>query len=190
MYNLADAMKTVVITLPTFHEGEAATIAEMLRNGRADLVHLRKPGCSPEEMEQLIRSIPSDLHSRLVLHDHFSLAAHYGLYGVHLNARNPMPPQGWSGSVSRSCHSLDEVRQWKSRCHYVSLSPIYDSISKQGYRAAFTREELLKAAQDGIIDNKVYALGGVTFSRLKEIKALGFGGAMILGDAWRPQSKA
>jgi thiamine-phosphate pyrophosphorylase len=72
----------------------------------------------------------------------------------------------------------------------VSLSPIYDSISKQGYRAAFTREELLKAAQDGIIDNKVYALGGVTFSRLEEVKALGFGGAMILGDAWRPQSKA
>ena len=164
-------------------------IAEMLRSGRADLVHLRKPGCSPEEMEQLIRSIPSDLHSRLVLHDHFPLAAHYGLYGVHLNARNPMPPQGWSGSVSRSCHSLDEVRQWKSRCQYVSLSPIYDSISKQGYRAAFTREELLQAAQDGTIDNKVYALGGVTFSRLEEVKALGFGGAMILGDAWRPQSK-
>ena len=120
MYDLADAMKTVVITLPTFHEGEAATIAEMLRSGRADLVHLRKPGCSPEEMEQLIRSIPSDLHSRLVLHDHFPLAAHYGLYGVHLNARNPMPPQGWSGSVSRSCHSLDEVRHGNpaaTMCH-------------------------------------------------------------------------
>ena len=181
---MADAMKTIVITLPEFHDGEAAEIAEMLRSGKADLIHLRKPESSGEEMERLIISIPANLHSRLVIHDHFPLAAQYGLYGIHLNRRNPVPPEGWSGSISRSCHTLDEVKHWKPRCHYVSLSPIYDSISKQGYRAAFTREELMQAARNGIIDNKVYALGGVTFSRIEEVKTLGFGGAMILGDAW------
>jgi thiamine-phosphate pyrophosphorylase len=29
------------------------------------------------------------------------------------------------------------------------------------------------------------ALGGVTFSKIKEVMNLGFGGAMILGDAWK-----
>lgn len=181
---------TIVITLPTFHVGEATRITDMLSIGRADIVHLRKPGSSPEEMERLICSIPKELHCRLVLHDHFSLAERHGLYGIHLNRRNPAPPEGWSGSVSRSCHTLEEVKQWKPRCNYVSLSPIYDSISKQGYRAAFSREELMQAARNGIIDNKVYALGGVTFSRIEEVKALGFGGAMILGDAWKTPSSS
>ena len=87
--------------------------------------------------------------------------------------------------MSRSCHSLDEVMRWKGEMHYVSLSPIFDSISKQGYHSAFTREMIQQAAASGIIDHKVYALGGVTFSKIEEVKHMGFGGAMILGDAWK-----
>lgn len=68
---------------------------------------------------------------------------------------------------------------------YLSLSPIFDSISKQGYHAAFTHEQLAEARRAGIIDHRVLALGGVTFARLPEVEAMGFGGAMILGDAWR-----
>jgi thiamine-phosphate pyrophosphorylase len=29
------------------------------------------------------------------------------------------------------------------------------------------------------------ALGGVTFSKIEKVKQMGFGGAMILGDAWK-----
>ncbi len=67
----------------------------------------------------------------------------------------------------------------------MSLSPIFDSISKQGYRAAFTSAQLEEARRRGIIDKRVMALGGVTFDRVKEVLEMGFGGAMILGDAWR-----
>ena len=49
----------------------------------------------------------------------------------------------------------------------------------------YLKEEIEKAHRDGIIDNKVMALGGVTFSRLEEVANMGFGGAMILGDAWK-----
>lgn len=68
---------------------------------------------------------------------------------------------------------------------YLSLSPIFDSISKQGYHAAFTLEQLHVAKEQGIIDQRVLALGGVTFDSLADVLAMGFGGAMILGDAWR-----
>ena len=68
---------------------------------------------------------------------------------------------------------------------YMSLSPIFDSISKSGYRAAFTRDELIEAHRQGIINERVLALGGVTFDRIDEVLEMGFGGAMILGDAWR-----
>lgn len=177
----------IVITLPEFFDGEAEQIVQLLHSA-VDLMHIRKPKATAQELEQLIRAIPSQYYARLVLHDHHELAQKYHLHGVHLNSRNPQPPVGWKGSVSRSCHSLAEVSQWKDKCDYVSLSPIFDSISKKGYRAAFTDEMLGKARQKGIIDEKVMALGGVTFNQMDDVLRMGFGGGMILGDAWKEES--
>ena len=178
-------MQCLIITRPTFVPNEAQRIVDYLKSGKAQLVHIRKPQASKEEVEGLILQIPAEWHKWLVLHDHFDLAVRYGLYGVHLNSRNPLPPEGWSGSVSRSCHQPEELEKWKQRCNYVSLSPIFDSISKQGYQAAFSLEVIAEARRCGLIDKKVYALGGVTFARLTEVENMGFGGAMILGDAWK-----
>ena len=134
--------RTIVITKPTFFDGEADMIVWLLRQGKADILHVRKPSASEKEYEDLLKLIPSIWHSSLVIHDHFDLAARYGLYGVHLNSRNPNPPVGWSGCISRSCHSFEEIMEWKERCDYVSLSPIFDSISKQGYMSAFTGNDI------------------------------------------------
>ena len=132
------------------------------------------------------------LYPRLVLHDHHPLAMRYGLRGVHLNRRNPNPPADWTGAVSISCHTFKELAEARKQSYaYMSLSPIFDSISKQGYHAAFTckqietREQIAEARLQGLIDQRVMALGGVTFNRINEITAMGFGGAMILGDAWK-----
>ena len=176
----------IVITRPDFFEGEAAKIAQLLQSGRADLVHIRKPRASQSEVEQLLFSIPSELYSRLVLHDHHSLAIKYGLRGVHLNSRNPEPPAGWSGAVSISCHTLSELSECRRKPYaYMSLSPIFDSISKRGYRSAFSADDIAAARSQGLIDERVMALGGITFDKITEIKEMGFGGAMILGDAWK-----
>ncbi len=177
---------TIVITRPDFFEGEAARIAQLLTSGQADLIHIRKPEASRHEIEQLLVAIPVALYSKLVLHDHHELAVQYGLRGVHLNRRNPQPPVGWQGNVSKSCHTLEELAEARKQPYaYMSLSPIFDSISKQGYRSAFTREQLAAARRQGLIDGRVMALGGVTFDRIKEVTDMGFGGAMILGDAWK-----
>lgn len=175
---------TIVITLPTFFDGEAAQIVRLLHS-HVDLIHIRKPNASLEETERLILAVPPQWRNRLVLHDHHCLAMKHHLHGIHLNSRNPTAPEHFPLSVSKSCHSLEEVREQKDLFDYVSLSPIFDSISKQGYHAAFTKEQLLQARAQGIIDAKVMALGGITFSRIAEVEAMGFGGAMILGDAWR-----
>ena len=177
---------TIVITLPHFFDGEAERIVQLLRRGDIDLIHLRKPQATRQELEALIRAIPAKLHQRLVLHDHHTLALTYPLRGIHLNSRNPLPPEGWKGQLSISCHSIEELAEKK--CHpftYLSLSPIFDSISKQGYHSAFTAEDIARAHEEGIIDHRVMALGGITFDKLPLIKQMGFGGAMILGDAWK-----
>ena len=177
---------TIVITRPDFFTGEAERITTLLTSGKADLIHIRKPQSSQYEVEQLLCDLPAVLYPRLVLHDHHPLAIRYGLRGVHLNSRNPEPPASWNGAVSISCHSFNELADCLRQPYtYISLSPIFDSISKQGYHSAFTRNQIEEARQQGLINNRVMALGGVTFNKIEEVKQMGFGGAMILGDAWK-----
>ena len=173
-------MKWIAITSPSFLDGEADFITRLFEYG-VDTVHLRKPGASAAECARLLDHISAAARSRIVIHDFFELAAPYGLLGIHLNARRNKVPDGYTGHVSRSCHSLDEVKRYRPECDYVFLSPIFDSVSKQGYRSAFTPETLSGASEDGIIDSRVIALGGVTPDRIPYLRALGFGGAAMLG---------
>lgn len=176
-------MYLIIITEPQFTDNEAAIIAQLLRWG-VDLVHLRKPESSAEELAKLIEAIPTAYHNRLVLHDHFDLAAHFTLHGLHLNHRNSVLPPNHKGTVSQSCHTLDEVKVCKTKCDYVFLSPVFNSISKQGYTSAFTPKALSEAKKQGLIDQKVVALGGITAANIDKTKYYGFGGVALLGDIW------
>jgi thiamine-phosphate pyrophosphorylase len=192
----------IVITKPEFFEGEAEQIVQLLDSDKADIVHIRKPvklaglarlerldgalADSARELEKLIKSLPERVYGRLVLHDCFDLALKYQLHGVHLNSRHPQPPEGFRGAISISCHSLKELAECRKKPYaYMSLSPIFDSISKPGYYSAFTVEDIAEARRQGLIDERVMALGGVTFDKVNDVLKMGFGGAMILGDAWK-----
>ena len=135
-------------------------------------------------MEKLSPKLIKCIH----LHDHHDLAETYELGGIHLNARHTEKPARYTGCVSRSCHSLEEVSRHKSACDYVFLSPIFESISKTGYASAFTEEALRRAAEDGVLDEKVIGLGGVTVDKIENLKVWNFGGAALLGAIWPTDS--
>ena len=177
-------MKWIVITPPQFLPNEATFINLMFTHG-LDVLHLRKPHASATDCEQLLQQIDSQWLPQVVVHDHFDLCRQYELMGVHLNQRNPQPPIQHQGSISRSCHSLSEVKQYSATCQYVTLSPIFNSISKQGYQAAFSQQALTEATQQGIVNDKVIALGGISLDNIAIIKQYGFGGAALLGDVWQ-----
>lgn len=182
-------MQRIVITWPEFFPGEAAHIVRLLDEG-VDRIHLRKPDSTIEQCARLLDAIPPACYSRISLHDHFALLQDYALGGVHLNRRNPVAPQlSRDLLVSRSCHSLDEVVAFKPICDYVFLSPVFDSISKQGYRSAFSDAVLSDAARQGIIDSQVYALGGISEDKLPLLSDWHFGGYVQLGAVWKPLLK-
>ena len=131
-------MRIIVITDTPFAASEAESIRILLSEG-ADRVHLRKPQSAENDMRRLIEALPPELYPRLTLQDHLYLAGEYGIGGVHLNARNPEIPAGFGGLVSRSCHSFEELASHPTE-DYLFLSPIYDSISKTGYRAGYAPE--------------------------------------------------
>ena len=160
-------MLWLVITSPSFIPDEASFLHRLFVHG-VDIVHLRKPGATAEECARLLDDLTSDDRRRIVIHDFFELAEPYGLKGIHLNARRSTVPDGYEGHVSRSCHSLEEVKRYKDVCDYVFLSPIFDSVSKQGYASAFTDATLRQASCDGIIDHKV-VLRRSGHARLREL---------------------
>lgn len=177
-------MEWIVITSPGFIQGEADFIDRLFGHG-LDRLHLRKPGADIGECRRLLDGISREWLPRIVVHDNFGLCREYGLGGVHLNGRNPMAPPNHEGSVSRSCHSLEEISRYKGECDYLTLSPIFNSISKQGYMAAFGPGQLAAARDSGLIDRRVIALGGVTLENIPRVRELGFGGVAILGDVWQ-----
>ena len=179
-------MKIVIVTEPGFVKDEAGKIVGLLESGMIERVHIRKPLWSADAMRLLLNLIPADLHPLLSLHDHHGLASELNIGGIHLNSRNPSVPEGFSGIVSRSCHSIAELQG--APCDYRFLSPIFDSISKQGYRSNFTPAMLRQAVADGLIDGTTYALGGVKPNRLPLLADWGFEGAAMLGAAWGASS--
>lgn len=176
-------MKLIVITTPTYFIEEDKILTALFDEG-LDILHLRKPDTAPVYAERLLTLIPEKYHRRIVVHDHFYLKDEYKLKGIHLSHRNPLMPDNYTGHVSASCHTLDEVVADKKVCDYVFLSPIFNSISKDGYKSAFTPEKIRDAAEKGIIDKKVMALGGVDEKNILRIKNFGFGGAAVLGGLW------
>ena len=170
--------KLVVITTPYFFADEASLIELLFAEGMSRL-HLRKPDCKRDELEGLLDKISPAYYDRIVLHDWFTLAEERALGGIHLNKRNPEAPPLYKGSISRSCHSLEEIIEYKPVCDYVFLSPIFQSISKERYGSGFSLDGLRNAK--GIIDDKVIALGGICPRTITKLKDIPFGGVAVLG---------
>ena len=100
----------------------------------------------------------------------------------------------WHGNIlpwQGSAHSFQELEKIGDNIEICLLSPVFDSISKFGYKAGFGRQEL----RDGIAawkdfqkkenrSQKLFALGGVEAGNIAELAELGFDGAAVLGTVW------
>lgn len=173
-------MLKIAITPPYAIDGEVATIRHLLAHG-FDVVHLRKGEAGIDYCRGLLGQLSAAERAKIVIHDYATLYEEFSLRGIHLNRVITHLPEGYRGSRTRSCHTLEEVIRYKDGCDYLFLSPIFDSISKRGYRSSFSHEDLQRAASEGIIDHRVIALGGVTPNRIPYLEALGFGGVAMMG---------
>lgn len=173
-------MKIIAITSPKVTDADEYIIKGLVNRG-IDIVHFRKPDSGIEECRSLLLKLTSGERSKIVVHDYPSLYEEFSLLGIHVNKNVTSLPEGYSGLKTRSCHSFEEVEMYKDDYDYLFLSPIFNSISKQGYMSSFSDAELLQASKDGVIDRKVIALGGVTFDKIPYLKELNFGGVAMIG---------
>ena len=134
--------------------------------------------------ERLLTLLGEDYHSKITVHSHFYLKEEYRLRGIHIDDAFTEPPANYKGNLSRTCHAISELKEAKKHCNYVFLHCIHDSQTHPEEKSSFTYDELKEASRQGLIDKKVYAIGGMNLDNVKEAKDLGFGGVVICGDLW------
>ena len=176
-------MRIIAITPPGIVCREVFIIKSLLQSG-VSIVHLRKPEAGIGKCRKLLAELDGEERRKIVIHDYPQLYEEFYLKGIHVNKNITSLPHGYKGLRTRSCHSFEEVKRYKDEYDYLFLSPIFDSISKIGYKSAFSKEQLLKASEEGIIDEKVVALGGITFDKIPFLEELGFGGVAMSGGIY------
>ena len=176
-------MKLIVMTKPTFFVEEDKILANLFDEGLKNL-HLHKPSSSPMYSERLLTLLGEDLAGKITVHNHFYLKEEYKLKGIHIDDARTEAPTGYKGNITRTCHAISELKEAKKHSNYVFLQSIFDSQTVSSEKQSFTMEELKEASRQGLIDKKVYALGGMNLDNIKIAKDLGFGGVVICGDLW------
>lgn len=186
-------MNLLLISPPELVADEVSLVNQMLALGLARF-HVRKPAWGQEELVAYVAGIPARYHARLVLHTHHTLVRELGLGGVHLPAASratwtAKPPLRPGQTLSTSFHTLAEISRHRRRYDYVLLSPIFDSLSKAQYAAAFDLRTVARVLQQlrrraGYVP-QVVALGGITEARLAAVQQANFAGAAVLGAVWQ-----
>lgn len=172
---MVDNMLKIAITPHNIIPNEAQYIICILEHNW-DYIHLRHPNASLTEIKQIIEQIPQRYHCRIKLHGHFELTNEFNLGGIHLNNRCHIIPSSYNGKLTKSCHTIQEVNNIFSDFEYVTLSPIFDSISKNGYNSTFDEKQLASITAPNVI-----ALGGITPIEITKIQKLNFAGFATLG---------
>lgn len=170
-----------VFTSPGSVEAESEKIRHLIDAG-VDFVHIRKPNWDKNQLSDFLKDFGPDIRKRFRLHDYHDLNGPLSTGGVHLNSRNPYPPEG-GGSFSTSVHSILDLNRMLGSgmtFDYLTLSPIFDSISKKDYMSKFEPSSI--SAE--IRGKRVVGLGGVTPERLLLLKSEGFYGGALLGYIW------
>lgn len=181
----------IVISNPTAIAKEQAIIQQLFDEG-LEIFHVRKKEKSDDEMRTFIEQIPEKYLGKIVLHSHYHLAEEYNLKGIHV-------PVDFKGEVSNqslsvSFHSLDEIKKFDKKFDYGFLSPVFDSISKEGYKSKFDFAELktylvnVKVLNNGIGNGLLIALGGIDEDKIDIVKEFGFSGIALLGAIWQSEN--
>ena len=176
-------MKLIIMTKSTFFVEEDKILATLFEAGM-DSLHLYKPHSEPIYSERLLTLLADDFHDKITVHDHFYLKDEFQLRGIHLNNSQTQPPIGYRGNISRTCHAIGELKEAKKQSTYVFLKTLFDSQSNPADKATLSMDELHEASRRGLIDRRVYAMGGINLDNINVARELGFGGVVVCGDLW------
>lgn len=199
-------MLRILLTYPQALPHETRLITNLMQEDW-DFLHVRKPDYDKDELINFLEMIPQ-YHHKVVLHSHYELIKEFDVAGINIT-RAAMANLSYEDELKSSCdvrelaikngqlycygqkpdlvsfsgHGFSEIQHLPFETSYVFLSPIFDSISKVGYRSKFEDKTIL-ADFLRTIDKRIIALGGIDYAKIEECKQLGFDGYAMLGSIW------
>ncbi len=189
-------MKLIVISSSKNRPEDPKIITELFECG-LNLLHLRKPSMSTQDMRKIIEQIPEHFHDRIVIHSHHKLASKFKLRGVHLTAVHRrrkfstwlrlrmLQMKNDALTVSTSFHKLSNVYTNKSEFSYIFLGTIFDRLSSK-FHAGYSEHSVLAATSKSSVP--LVARGGTNGLLITKCAELGFTGVAFGSAVWDSDS--
>ncbi|WPQ64125.1 thiamine phosphate synthase [Chitinophaga sancti] len=167
---------------------------QLLQAG-ADSILVRKPGWQEADYEMLLLEANPSCYPHLIIADHPALCERYGLLGIHfgeairgsVSQEELLRFQQLGCMLSTSIHSVMTLQVVSNIWNQVLISPVFDSISKTGYKAAFDTN--FRLDKDGYAGN-VLALGGINQHTADKARHMLFDGIALHGAIWQHPERA
>ncbi|MDR6465481.1 thiamine phosphate synthase [Chryseobacterium sediminis] len=178
----------LVITPELMVPKETDHINHMFQEG-LDLLHIRKPWVSRNEMTELITQIDECFHSQLVLHTHYDLGKEYNISRFHFREidrkEGAYKSFAEENTISTSVHDITTYNTLDKEWEYAFISPFFPSISKKGYGIDSTIKQEIQYRNNP--DVKLIALGGIDEDNIHEVFESEADGAALLGAIWESE---
>lgn len=153
--------------------------------------HFRKPAKNYEEHVAYLNEIDKKYHDRIVVHYHHELINDFNLKGIHFQEQKRIdhidnPSEYFKNlnmygkTISSSFHEPEVLKACYFEFDYHLLSPVFSSISKEGYEG--------RGFDVNHINKKIVGMGGINTETIQETLQLGFNGIGVLGGVWNTEN--
>lgn len=153
--------------------------------------HFRKPSKNYEEHVAYLNQIDKNYHNRIVVHDHHELINEFNLKGIHFQEQKRIdhidnPSEYFKNlnmygkTISSSFHEPAVLKDCYFEFDYHLLSPVFSSISKEGYEG--------RGFDVNHINKTIIGMGGITTETIAQTIELGFKGIGVLGGVWNAEN--
>jgi|SRR5690606_11761522 len=176
----------IVITNDIVIPDEAFHLNKLFDEG-LEVLHFRKPAVTKNNYKDLLHQIDTSHHPKIMLHQYHDLVEEFNVKGVHLqeqyrthlkgelnNYINTYKKEGFV--TSSSFHSTEDIEKCNASFDYRFLSPVFNSISKKGYKG--------KEFNVTHLSKNIIGMGGIDENNTQWAYNLGFKGVGILGGVW------
>ncbi|MDN3620385.1 thiamine phosphate synthase [Polaribacter undariae] len=153
--------------------------------------HFRKPDKNYEEHVAYLNQIDKEFHNRIVVHYHHELINEFNLKGIHFQEQKRIDhiddPSNYfknlnlyGKTISSSFHEPKVLKDCYFEFDYHLLSPVFSSISKEGYEG--------KGFDVNHINKTIIGMGGINTETIAQTIELGFKGIGVLGGVWNTEN--
>lgn len=179
----------IVLSNPVAVQNEMDIIHGLFEAGM-ELFHIRKPDMPQSELTHYISQIDPQYHSKIVLHQYFEIARGFNIHRLHFTERARIDfenirvsfPIDVNWIFSASTHSIEDFNALSRMFQYAFLSPVFESISKPGYKPDFDMTTILRKREN--FQTRLVGLGGINSSNCAQLYKAGFDDAAMLGSIW------